>query len=69
MDELQKRKKHFEWVAEQLSKPDKVFYIEKDWYDDPTLITKEDAKKEVEQIELELQLKNICRPMLRIIHQ
>lgn len=54
--ELQKRKEHFQWIVEQLSRSKKVLYLEKDWYDNPTLISKEDAKKEVEQAQKELEL-------------
>lgn len=70
--ELKERKRHFQWVVEQLSQPDKVFYLEKDWYDNPTLISKEDAKKEVEQVELELlqkeKPKSIWQSMRRLFH-
>ncbi|WP_438831888.1 hypothetical protein [Streptococcus pluranimalium] len=73
--ELQKRKKHFQWVAECLSQSDKVLYLEKDWYDNPTLISKEDAKKEVEQAQKELELlqkeksKSIWKLRRRLFHR
>ncbi|HEK9321724.1 TPA: hypothetical protein SUN38_001913, partial [Streptococcus equi subsp. equi] len=48
--DLQKRKEHFQWVADSLEGKENELYVERDWYDNPTLISKEDAKKEVEQI-------------------
>ncbi|MGT2934238.1 hypothetical protein [Streptococcus catagoni] len=69
MDELQRRLEHFQWVTEQLSVSDKKYYLELDWYDKPTLITKEDAKKELEQVKLELNSKSIWRSLLRLFHR
>lgn len=69
MDNLQRRLEHFQWIVEQLSKTGNVFYLEKDWYDNPTLITEEVAKKEIKQIELELHSKNIWRSMLRLFRR
>ncbi len=66
---LQRRIKHFRWVVEQLSQSDKVFYLEKDWYDPPTLVIKADAQKEAEQAELALlqkKSKSIWESMLRL---
>lgn len=48
---LADRRNHFQWVFEQLNTVNRAWYLEKDWFDTPTLISKEDAKREVVQIE------------------
>lgn len=54
--ELKKRKSHFQWVANSLRRNKQDFYLEKDWYDTPTLVSLSDAEKEVRQAEEELEL-------------
>ncbi|HEK9993500.1 TPA: hypothetical protein TT573_000571 [Streptococcus equi subsp. zooepidemicus] len=70
--ELQKRIEHFRWVEQKISSSSEELYLEKDWYDNPTLITKEDAKKEIEQAELELfqkKSKSIWQSMRRLFRR
>lgn len=70
--ELNRRLEHFRWILNRLSKSGEVLYLEKDWYDAPTLISKEDAKKEVEQIQKELeplQKKSLIGCILQLLHR
>ena len=70
--ELRGRKKHFKWIVDTLEKSGRTFYLEKDWYDNPTLVSKENAQKEVEQAELELlqkKSKSIWQSMRRIFRR
>ncbi|MFA9413323.1 hypothetical protein ACERC8_01550 [Streptococcus sp. E29BA] len=72
MIELNRRLEHFQWILNRLSKSDEVLYLEKDWYDTPTLISKEDAKKEVGQIQKELELlqkRSLIRCILKLLHR
>ncbi|HEM5043664.1 TPA: hypothetical protein U1222_001707 [Streptococcus suis] len=74
ISDLQRRKEHFQWVVKSLGTKEKELYLEKDWYDNPTLISKEDAKKEVEQAQQELELlqkksKSIWRSMRRLFQR
>lgn len=71
ISDLQKRKEHFQWVADSLEGKENELYVEKDWYGNPTLISKEDAKKEVEHTQKEIGLlqkksKSIWKSMLRL---
>lgn len=43
--DLQKRKEHFQWVADSLEGKENELYVERDWYDNPTLISKRMQKK------------------------
>ncbi|MCO4628660.1 hypothetical protein Si038_00747 [Streptococcus infantarius subsp. infantarius] len=74
ISDLQKRKKHFQWVADSLEGKENELYVEKDWYDNPTLISKEDTKKEVEHTQKEIDLlqkksKSIWKSMLRLFQR
>ena len=46
---LHERIKHFQSLIAYMSEHEKKYYLEKDWFDNPTLISIEEAKKEVEQ--------------------
>jgi len=70
--DLQKRKEHFQWVADSLEGKENALYVEKDWYDNPTLIFKEDAKKEVEHAQKELdllQMESFIRCILKLFNR
>ncbi|AOF50524.1 TPA: hypothetical protein U7P03_000970 [Streptococcus agalactiae] len=70
--DLQKRNEHFQWVADSLEGKENELYVERDWYDNPTLISKEDAKKEVEQVQQKLillQKKSFIEYILQLLHQ
>lgn len=74
ISDLQKQKEHFQWVADSLEEKENELYVEKDWYDNPTLISKEDAKKEVEHTQKEIDLlqkksKSIWKSMLRLFQR
>ena len=45
---LHERIKHFQSLVDYMSERGQKYYLEKDWFDNPTLISIEDAKKEVE---------------------
>ena len=53
---LHERIKHFQSLIDYMSGNEKKYYLEKDWFDNPTLISIEDAKKEVEQAQKMLEL-------------
>ena len=53
---LHERIKHFRSLIDYMSEREKKYYLEKDWFDNPTLISIEDAKKEVEQAQKKLEL-------------
>ena len=53
---LHERIKHFQSLIDYMSEREKKYYLEKDWFDNPTLISIEDAKKEVEQAQKKLEL-------------
>lgn len=74
ISDSQKRKEHFQWVADTLEEKENELYVEKDWYDNPTLISEEDAKKEVEHTQKEIDLlqkksKSIWKSMLRLFQR
>lgn len=74
ISDLQKRKEHFQWVVDSLEGKENELYVEIDWYDNPTLISKEDAKKEVEHTQTEIDLlqkksKSIWQSMLRLFQR
>lgn len=48
IEHLHERIKHFQSLIVYMSEHEKKYYLEKDWFDNPTLISIEDAKKEVE---------------------
>lgn len=45
---LRERIKHFQSLIDYMSARGQRYYLEKDWFDNPTLISIEEAKKEVE---------------------
>ena len=49
IEHLHERIKHFQSLIAYMSEHEKKYYVEKDWFDNPTLISIEEAKKEVEQ--------------------
>ena len=53
---LHERIKHFQSLVDYMSENEKKYYVEKDWFDNPTLISIEDAKKEVELAKKKLEL-------------
>lgn len=55
--DIEERVNHFQWIVDTLDEKGKTYYLEKDWYDNPTLISKEDAKKELERITAEIKIK------------
>lgn len=53
---LHERIKHFQSLIDYMSERGQKYYLEKDWFDNPTLISIEEAKKEVEQAQKKLEL-------------
>lgn len=53
---LHERIKHFQSLIDYMSERGQRYYLEKDWFDNPTLISIEEAKKEVEQAQKKLEL-------------
>lgn len=53
---LHERIKHFQSLIDYMSKRGQRYYLEKDWFDSPTLISIEEAKKEVELAQKKLEL-------------
>ena len=53
---LHERIKHFQSLIDYMSERGQRYYLEKDWFDNPTLISIEGAKKEVEQAQKMLGL-------------
>lgn len=49
IEHLHERIKHFQSLVDYMSENEKKYYLEKDWFDNPTLISIEYAKKEVER--------------------
>ena len=56
IEHLHERTKHFQSLIAYMSEHGKKYYLEKDWFDTPTLISIEDAKKEVELAKKKLKL-------------
>ena len=56
IEHLHERIKHFQSLIAYMSEHEKKYYLEKDWFDNPTLISIEEAKKEVEQAQKKLEL-------------
>ena len=50
------RIKHFQSLVDYMSERGQKYYLEKDWFDNPTLISIEYAKKEVELAKKKLEL-------------
>ena len=55
-EHLHERIKHFQSLIDYMSERGQRYYLEKDWFDNPTLISIEYAKKEVEQTQKKLGL-------------
>lgn len=53
---LHERIKHFQSLIDYMSERGQRCYLEKDWFDNPTLISIEAAKKEVELTQKKLEL-------------
>ena len=53
---LHERIKHFQSLIDYMSERGQKYSIEKDWFDNPTLISIEYAKKEVELAQKKLEL-------------
>lgn len=53
---LHERMKHFQSLVDCMSEHGQKYYLEKDWFDNPTLISIEYAKKEVELAQKKLEL-------------
>ena len=69
---LHVRIKHFQSLIAYMSGHEKKYYLEKDWFDNPTLISIEDAKKEVEQAQKMLGLlsrRSVMECILRSLHR
>ena len=69
---LHERIKHFQSLIDYMSECGQKYYLEKDWFDNPTLISIEDAKKEVEQAQKKLGLlsgRSVIGCILRLLHQ
>lgn len=66
---LHERIKHFQSLIDYMSEHEKKYYVEKDWFDNPTLISIEDAKKEVEQAQKKLGLLSRRGCILRLLHR
>ena len=47
-EHLHERIKHFQSLIDYMSERGQRYYLEKDWFDNPTLISIEVVKKEVE---------------------
>lgn len=56
IEHLHERIKHFQSLIDYMSERGQRYYLEKDWFDNPTLISIEGAKKEVEQAQKMLGL-------------
>lgn len=69
---LHERIKHFQSLIDYMSERGQRYYLEKDWFDNPTLISIEDAKKEVEQAQKKLGLlsrRSVIGCILRLLHR
>lgn len=44
----QERIEHFQWIVDELEERGGGFYLEKYWYDAPTLVSIEVARQEIE---------------------
>ena len=71
-EHLHERIKHFQSLVDYMSERGQKYYLEKDWFDNPTLISIEDAKKEVEQAQKKLGLlsrRSVIGCVLRLLHR
>jgi len=69
---LHERIKHFQSLIDYMSENEKKYYLEKDWFDNPTLISIEGAKKEVELAQKKLELlprRSVIGCILQLLHR
>ena len=72
IEHLHERIKHFQSLVDYMSENEKKYYVEKDWFDNPTLISIEGAKKEVEQAQKMLGLlsrRSVMGCILQLLHR
>ena len=72
IEHLHERIKHFQSLIAYMSDHKKKYYLEKDWFDNPTLISIEYAKKEVEQAQKKLELlprRSVIGCILQLLHR
>lgn len=72
IEHLHERIKHFHSLIDYMSDRGQRYYLEKDWFDNPTLISIEDAKKEVEQAQKKLELlprRSVIGCILQLLHR
>lgn len=71
-EHLHERIKHFQSLIDYMSEREQRYYLEKDWFDNPTLISIEYAKKEVEQAQKKLGLlsrRSVIGCILRLLQR
>ena len=71
-EHLRERIKHFQLLIDYMSKRGQRYYLEKDWFDNPTLISIEEAKKEVELAQKKLELlprRSVMGCILQLLHR
>ena len=71
-EHLHERIKHFQSLIDYMSERGQRYYLEKDWFDNPTLISIEYAKKEVELAHKKLGLlsrRSVMGCILRLLHR
>lgn len=69
---LHERIKHFQSLIDYMSERGQRYYLEKDWFDNPTLISIEEAKKEVELAQKKLELlprRSVMGCILQLLHR
>lgn len=69
---LHERIKHFQSLIDYMSERGQRYYLEKDWFDNPTLISIEEAKKEVELAQKKLELlprRSVMECILQLLHR
>ena len=69
---LHERIKHFQSLVDCMSERGQKYYLEKDWFDNPTLISIEYAKKEVELAKKKLELlseQSVIGCILQLLHR
>lgn len=71
-EHLHERIKHFQSLIDYMSERGQRYYLEKAWFDNPTLISIEYAKKEVEQAQKKLGLlsrRSVIGCILRLLQR
>ena len=72
IEHLHERVKHFQSLVAYMSEHEKKYYLEKDWFNTPTLISIEYAKKEVELAKKKLELlseQSVIGCILQLLHR